>query len=250
MAIGAETGKKQVDSPRIVLYVEDTENVEVQRIGEALSKYLCGPESKKWQFEKTDELSKGKSLNTVSVSKFTVDDKASFLVKLISAPDSESLYLPVVVGKYPKLLEDKSLCVPKILDVVNATSKETKYYLHVSPWIDHVGSLADLTVTFWMTKRTEPIVSLFTAFGQFLKKFKSDYPGLSHNDVNPANVLIQPVDGSFAFVLIDCAGLDDEVGDDVSTFMKSIDVLTEGGFGDDFKALATKAFEAGFAEQI
>lgn len=249
MAIGAETTKKQVDSPRIVLYVEDTENVEIQRIGEALSRYLGGDKCKKWQFEKTEELSKDKSSNTVSVSKFTIDDNASYLVKLITSPDAESIYFPVIMGKFPKLSEDSGLCLPKILDVVNATTKETKYYIHVSPWVDHVGSLADLTITFWMTKRTEPIVSLYTAFGQFLKQFRSTYPGLNHNDLNPANVLIQPVDGSFAFVLTDCAGLDDEVGDDYKTFLRGVDVLAEGGFGDEFKELATNAFNEGFNRQ-
>lgn len=249
MAIGAETTKKQVDSPRIILYVEDTDNVEIQRIGEALSKYMGGEATKKWQFEKTEELSKEKSSNTVSVSKFTVDDNKSYLVKLLTAPDAESIYLPVVLGKFPKLLDDGSVCLPKILDVVNATTKETKYYIHISPWVDHVGSLADLTITFWMTKRTEPIVSLYTAFGQFLKQFRTNYPGLNHNDVNPANVLIQPVDGSFAFVLTDCAGLDDEVGDDYSTFLRSIDVLAEGGFGSEFKELATTAFDQGYNKE-
>jgi hypothetical protein len=248
MAVAQESTKKQVDSPRVVLYVEDTENVEIQRIGEALSKYLGGESSKEWAFEKTEELSKDKSSNTLSVSKFTIDAKSPFLVKLITAPDSESIYLPVIYAKYPKRLEDQSLSLPKVLDVVNATTKETKYYIHVSPWVDHVGSLADLTITFWMTKRSEPIVSLYTAFGQYLKQFRAQYPGLNHNDLNPANVLIQPVDGSFAFVLTDCAGFDDEVGDDYATFLKSIDVLAEGGFGDEFKSIATEAFAKGFNE--
>ena len=168
-------------------------------------------------------------------------------MKLIVAPDSESVYLPVVVDKYPKLSKDTSLLIPKIIDIVDPKTNETKFYLHITPWLGHIGTLSDILITLWMTKRTDQVQNLMIAVGQFLKNFRNTYLSLNHNDFNPSNILIQPLEGAFSFVMADCAGLDDEVGNDYDSFLKSIDVLAEGGFGEEFKTLAVKAFELGYS---
>ena len=184
--------------------------------------------------------------NSIEVAKLTLDDARSFHVKLIDAPDAESVYLASVLQLHPGLKQDTSVLVPIVIDVVNPTTDTAEFYIHITPWQDNGVSLSVMLIKDWITGRRKDVEMALFAFGQFLQGFHKTYPGLMHNDMNPSNVLLVHRDEGFTFVLADCAGFDDEVGDDRRTFLESLGVLTEGGFGEPFLQLATRAFQAGY----
>jgi hypothetical protein len=185
--------------------------------------------------------------NTVHVLKFSIQGGESYLVKLVLAPDPESEYLPKIVSKYPGLMSDPNIMVPCILPVLPSDSTTPSHYLHIAPWIDIGVSLTHEIVRLWSDSKSHTLRNVLCHFGKFLRGFHSTYPRLQHTDMNPSNVLIvTSQEGTSNFVLIDCAGLDDQVGDDVGSFLKSLAVLAEGGFGEEFYNIASRAFIDGY----
>lgn len=185
--------------------------------------------------------------NSVSISKLVVNGDLAFHAKLLKAPDAESVYLATVKNRYPEIVTDPHVLIPIVVDFVY--HETVVYYLHITRWTAHCGTLAEVIVMLWMARRHVDLGKLLKNFGRFLNSFHSRYPKLHHNDMNPSNVLIVGEPSLCPnFVLVDCAGLDDEVGDDVGSFLLSMDVLADGGFGAEFTELARNSFFKGYRE--
>ena len=137
-----------------------------------------------------------------------------------------------------------------IIPVLCRGKSEPVFYVHVTTWIDAHETLAAFMVRNWVQESREAVEKCLHNFGKFLHAFHSKYPGLQHTDMNPNNVLMVATScGVSVFILTDCAGLDDEVGNDFQTFIESLKVLAEGGFGEEFLSLATSAFTRGYGSQ-
>ena len=232
-----------VENERNSLRVDWDEVSNWDTIAWAVLNFYCKAPVTDWKLEKADP-STYLSGNSVSGSRLFISDSESLHLKLLKAPDSESVYLSKVKKKYPRLLCDEAVLVPEVIDLVSSRTGDVLFYLHVTPWMAHNGTLAEIIIMMWMSRRHVELERLLEEFGQFLKAFHTKYPGLHHNDMNPSNVLLVKLPCSF--VLVDCAGLDDEVGDDYNSFSLSMDVLAEGGFGDEFRTLALAAFSRGY----
>ena len=188
--------------------------------------------------------------NGISVSRLKLSTGIEYHTKLVRSPDPESTYLQIVTSRYPGLLEDMCVLLPTVIDVVDKSTGEIKFYIHVSRWQRSECTLAELIVRLWMARMHQQLNRALLSFGRFLSGFHSRYPKLMHNDMNPANVLIVETASGTSFVLADCAGLDDEVGDDYGSFLKSLEVLADGGFGDDFLQSASSSFSDGYRASV
>jgi tRNA A-37 threonylcarbamoyl transferase component Bud32 len=211
--------------------------------GRALANYLGMENVFDFAAVNLDDLMPGNSLD---VFKLTIDGKRSFHVKLVDAPDPESVFISKVLELFPELASDQNVLVPQVIDVVDTSTGEAEYYIHVTMWKERATPLSVSLIKQWMTGRLKELERMLYAVGQFLRGFHGKYPGIMHNDMNPSNVLLVEQEGGLSFVLIDCAGLDDEVGDDCKTFLVALSVLAEGGFGERFLELATSAFLSGY----
>ena len=187
--------------------------------------------------------------NSLVVFQLIVSKEASLHVKVIHAPDAESEYFEVVTKRFPTLAHDPNLLLPVIIPVLTVGEQCPRYYVHVTPWIQHDRTLTQLLISDWMSGRYDQVATCLESFGGFLRGFHNCYSGLHHTDMNPSNVLISKNShGILRFILADCAGLDDQVGDDCRTFIESLKVLAYGGFGDEFFNLASTAFNKGYNE--
>ena len=185
--------------------------------------------------------------NTLRIGKLAITPKESYHVKLIKAPDSESEYLGSVLRRFEGLDKDQYLLIPTIIPVFRSGYPDPKFYVHVTKWIEGHETLASCLIRMWFCGSRNAVKSTLCSFGKFLRNFHSRYPGLQHTDMNPNNVLMIPTTcGVSVFLLTDCAGLDDQVGDDVKSFHESLRVLADGGFGDEFLSLAISAFTDGY----
>jgi len=185
--------------------------------------------------------------NTLCVGKLSIPGAGSFHVKVVQPPDTDSEYLPSVLSKFPELEEDPYVLVPAIIPVVSFGEPDPMFYVHLTKWVDSQETLAQFIVSKWFHGSHAAVKTCLFQFGKFLRGFHSKYPGLQHTDMNPSNVLmVAATCGVSIFILADCSGLDDQVGSDFQTFIESLKVLAEGGFGDEFLTLATSAFTEGY----
>ena len=230
---------------RLTILVDAPEQITVDALHPALSTFLKdGPAD-----SKVEVLDRSKYLsgNSASMAKLTVEGRGAYHVKLVTAPDPESMELCVTVRKYPALVADDSVLLPLIVDVVVRGETEPLYHLHITKWVENTGTLAENVITLWFQKKYQDLQVLLYSFGRFLRAFHLRYPGLQHTDMNPSNVLLVPGEkGGLSFVLADCGGLDGDVGDDRTSFLLSLGVLADGGFGTEFLQLATASFEQGY----
>lgn len=235
-------------SPRNIVNVSPDPASDWSMYAYEVSKFVYSESVMSCSVEKPDP-SKFLSGNSVSICKLTVNDKFSYHAKLLRAPDAESVYLQTVRERYPAIVEDSSVLIPTVVDFIDSCGV-LQNYLHLTRWVPHIGTLAEIVILLWSRQRHSELEKLLRDFGKFLKAFHTRYPRLHHNDMNPSNVLIIDLPANRVpptFALVDCAGLDDEVGDDFASFLLSMDVLDEGGFGPEFKALASEAFTSGYS---
>jgi hypothetical protein len=187
------------------------------------------------------------SRNSLEVGKLRVSGFDEFHVKLVHSPDSDSEYLPQVIKRFPLLRFDPNLLLPLIIPVHLGGCPDPTFYVHVTAWVEAEGTLAEILIRDWSQKSLESLKGSLYSFGQFLHGFHSKYPGLQHTDMNPSNILVvTDSSGISRFILTDCAGLDDQVGNDIQTFVAALQVLADGCFGDDFLALSVRAFSEGY----
>jgi hypothetical protein len=221
------------------IYIKETHLSNPEKLIESIMVLCCSVDRSKWSLENLSTDCRTRS----NTSLFKVSsDGQSFHLKLIPFPDPESLYLSKVLVRYPSLRNDTSLTIPRIFDIIDG-SGQCLFYAHVTPWIAHsAGTLTENIVSLWFNKRFDDLKNLMASFGAFLAGFHDTYPGLNHNDMNPSNVILKFEADKIRFILVDCAGLDDEVGDDCNTFIESLKVLAEGGFGNEFLDMALTAF--------
>lgn len=234
---------------RNMLRISTLHDPDINQVVPHLSRFLSSSSSTCGNLEKLDR-DVYLSGNAVFVSKLKLSGGEEYHVKLVKAPDSESVYLQTVTARYPNLVNDGCVLLPTVVDAIDSVTGNVKYYIHVSRWQKSEGTLAELLVRLWMKRMHKQLDAALQAFGRFLRGFHSQYPKLMHNDMNPSNVLLVTSDGKTSFVLADCAGLDDEVGDDFDSFLKSLEVLAEGGFGSDFFERASEAFTCGYNQDF
>ena len=181
--------------------------------------------------------------NRLGSCKMRMGDEITHYVKVVAGDDPDSANLPLVLDRYPDILSDIRVSIPSILTVYNKIDGTIKYYVHVMRWIKHEGTLATVLLNLWLRGEVDVVKVTMTSFGEFLKKFHQTYPKLQHNDMNPSNVLVCGA----TFVLVDCAGFDDEVGDDVRTMITCLNTMAEGGLGETFRVVCTESFLLGYS---
>ena len=179
--------------------------------------------------------------NRVCCFKITCPDKSRFLVKVVPAVDLESETLSEVISRHPGLVSANYVSIPMIFEVVFRQTGERVAFMHVTKWLDGYRDMAHLLTRLWSQGKHSSVFELIERFGKFVKSFHNSFPGIQHNDMNPMNVLI--TDELESFVLVDCAGLDDEVGDDVRNFILC---LEEMSLGSHFFEFSRSAFLRGY----
>jgi len=231
---------------RVILRMDRADTFDIRDHGRSLADHLSKQNNCDFEL-KLIESPAYLTGNSDSLSYITISGLGKFHIKAVRTPDLESVYISEVLRKYPGLPSDDAIVIPRIIDVMEAGTENVWLYLHVSRWVESEGTLAQRIIELWFRKHFDDIRALLQAFGAFLRGFRTRYPGLNHNDMNPSNVLLVRRQGLMSFCLIDCAGLDDEVGDDFTTFILSLEVLAQGGFGADFLNIATSAFNSGYS---
>lgn len=231
---------------RVILRMDRDDTFDIRDHGQSLAAHLSKQNTCDFELKLIDSPAYLTG-NSDSLSYITISGLGKFHIKAVRSPDPESVYISEVLRKYPGLPSDDAVVIPRIIDVMEAGTENVKLYLHVSRWVENEGTLAQRIIELWFRKQLDDMRALLQAFGAFLRGFRTRYPGLNHNDMNPSNVLLVRRGGLISFVLIDCAGLDDEVGDDYKSFILSLEVLAEGGFGADFLNMATSAFNSGYS---
>lgn len=181
--------------------------------------------------------------NRIGSCKILVGDQVTHYVKVVGGDDADSINMISISERFPGLFSDDRVCSPFIVCVLDKNSGEIIQYIHVMRWITNQGTLATVLVDVWMSGNIDRLRSIMTSFGEFLRNIHMTYPKLQHNDMNPSNVLVT----GGTFVLVDCAGFDDEVGDDVRTMVTCLETMAEEGLGESFRAVCTESFLRGYS---
>ncbi|TEB18613.1 hypothetical protein C9890_0351 [Perkinsus sp. BL_2016] len=166
-----------------------------------------------------------------------------FHVKVVPKDDFDSQNFPAFIEKYPELCFSRFILVPIIVEVISEESGLKLGYVHLTPWEERATDMAAYITRLWVDSKKSQVFELLRNFGQFIGNFQSTFPKVMHNDLNPQNVLVLDSEDSGGFVLIDCAGIDDEVGDDLKNFVSCLEVME---LGPDFFELGTKSFLEGY----
>lgn len=166
-----------------------------------------------------------------------------FHVKVVPKDDFDSQNLPAIIGRYPELCVSRFLLVPNIVEVISNECGLRLGYVHLTTWEEKGADMAVSVTRLWFDGKKSEVFELLRNFGQFVGNFHAAFPKVMHNDLNPQNVLVMNSEDSAGFVLIDCAGIDDEVGDDVKNFVSCLEVMELGPY---FLELGTQSFLEGY----
>jgi hypothetical protein len=180
--------------------------------------------------------------NTLGCFTVRCPDNSSFFVKVVDPNDIASANLCDLLQRIPSLASSSYLSIPTIVSLISRDTGDRVAYIHVSNWLCGFKNFATWMTDLWTQGDESNVFDQLEKFGKFVRAFHDEFPGVQHNDLNPMNVMV--ADSFNFFILVDCAGLDDSGGHDVSNFLSCLEDMC---LGSEFIYHSKRAFLSGYS---